>query len=116
MGRDRRLPGARLARFSDGTEEGSMTRQRGRCLGIVLLGAALSGGLLITPSARGQSGDRQRVSAVTAGNESGAARTINVSGGPVVDDSNPFFQDLGINGRRCVTCHQPGENMSMSVT
>src|SRR5262245_3512614 len=92
-----------------------MTRQRGRCLGIVLLGAALSGGLLITPSARGQSGDRQRVSAVTAGNESGAARTINVSGGPVVDDGNPFFQDLGINGRRCVTCHQPGENMGMSA-
>ena len=92
-----------------------MTRQRGRCLGIVLLAAALSGGLLITSSARGQSGDRQRVSAVTAGNEAGAARTINVSGGPVVDDGNPFFQDLGINGRRCVTCHQPGENMAVSA-
>jgi cytochrome c peroxidase len=92
-----------------------MSRQRGRCLGIVLVGVALSGGLLITSSARGQSGDRPRVSAVTASNESGAARTINVTGGPVVDDGNPFFQDLGVNGRRCVTCHQPGENMSMSA-
>src|SRR5262245_15116548 len=107
----RRSPGPGQATLSAVTEEGSMTRQRGRCLGIVLVGVALSGGLLITSSARGQSGDRQRVSAVTAGNESGAARTINVSGGPVVDDGNPFFRDLGINGRRCVTCHQPGENM-----
>jgi hypothetical protein len=48
-------------------------------------------------------------------NESGAARTINVSGGPVVDDGDPFFLDLGINGRRCVTCHQPDENMGVSA-
>ena len=54
-------------------------------------------GVLVTSSARGQGGDRQRVSAVTVTNESGAARTINVSGGPVVDDGNPFFQDLGTN-------------------
>src|SRR5581483_11646443 len=26
--------------------------------------------------------------------------------GPL-DLDNPFFQDLGTNGRRCVTCHQP---------
>jgi cytochrome c peroxidase len=24
-----------------------------------------------------------------------------------IDLNNPFFQDLGTNGRRCVTCHQP---------
>ena len=39
------------------------------------------------------------------GNASGLARTIDVNGGPNPD--NPFFQDLGSNGRRCVTCHQP---------
>lgn len=38
-------------------------------------------------------------------NISGQLRTFNRSG--AVDLDNPFFQDLGTNGRRCVTCHQP---------
>lgn len=38
-------------------------------------------------------------------NTSGQLRTFNRNG--AVDVSNPFFQDLGTNGRRCVTCHQP---------
>ena len=36
---------------------------------------------------------------------SGQVRTTNVNG--PLDLDNPFFQDLGTNGRRCVTCHQP---------
>lgn len=40
-------------------------------------------------------------------NGSGQLRTIDVNGD--VDLSNPFFQDLGTNGRRCVTCHQPSD-------
>lgn len=47
-------------------------------------------------------------------NESGVARTINVGGFAVVAESNPFFLDLGINGRRCVTCHQPDQNMTIT--
>jgi cytochrome c peroxidase len=35
----------------------------------------------------------------------GQVRTINLDG--KLDLDNPFFQDLGTNGRRCVTCHQP---------
>jgi hypothetical protein len=84
-------------------------------VGIALILAAMGGGWLDTSPARGQSGDRQRVSVFTADNESGAAQTISVNGGPVVDEANPFFLDLGINGRRCVTCHQPGENMTVSA-
>jgi hypothetical protein len=38
---------------------------------------------------------------------SGQLRTINVNGD--LDLTNPFFQDLGTNGRRCVTCHQPND-------
>jgi cytochrome c peroxidase len=37
---------------------------------------------------------------------SGQVRTVDVNG--PLDLDNPFFQDLGTNGRRCVTCHQPG--------
>jgi cytochrome c peroxidase len=36
---------------------------------------------------------------------SGQFRTLNLNG--EIDLDNPFFQDLGTNGRRCVTCHQP---------
>jgi cytochrome c peroxidase len=38
-------------------------------------------------------------------NASGQLRTFNTRG--AIDLTNPFFQDLGTNGRRCVTCHQP---------
>jgi len=38
-------------------------------------------------------------------NASGQLRTFNTHG--ALDLTNPFFQDLGTNGRRCVTCHQP---------
>ena len=54
-----------------------------------------------------------RAPVVNAENESGVARTINMNG-PVVDDDNPFFADLGVNGRRCVTCHQPEQNMTIT--
>ena len=39
--------------------------------------------------------------------------TVNQAG-PTLEDSNPFFQDLGTNGRRCVTCHQPGDAFSIT--
>jgi cytochrome c peroxidase len=36
---------------------------------------------------------------------SGQVSTLNLNG--EIDLDNPFFQDLGTNGRRCVSCHQP---------
>jgi len=35
-------------------------------------------------------------------------------GGPTDTATNPFFQDLGTNGRRCVTCHQPSDAFSIT--
>lgn len=35
-------------------------------------------------------------------------------GGPTDIATNPFFQDLGSNGRRCVTCHQPSDAFSIT--
>jgi cytochrome c peroxidase len=43
---------------------------------------------------------------------SGQLRTLNVNGD--LDVNNAFFQDLGTNGRRCVTCHQPAEAWSIA--
>jgi hypothetical protein len=51
---------------------------------------------------------------VTVENGSGTARTINVSGGPVVDRASPFFQSLGTNGRSCATCHDVRDNMTVT--
>ncbi len=83
-----------------------MTRLRVGCaVAIVAITA-------IIPLARG---DQDHGRAFKAKNESGEARTINVAGFPVVAADNPFFLDLGTNGRRCVTCHQPAENMTVSV-
>ena len=40
-------------------------------------------------------------------NATGQVRTFNTNGS--IDTNNPFFQDLGTNGRRCVSCHQPAD-------
>jgi len=43
----------------------------------------------------------------------GSFATLNL-GGPTDTASNPFFQDLGSNGRRCVTCHEPSDAWSVT--
>jgi cytochrome c peroxidase len=49
---------------------------------------------------------------MTADNASGQMRSFSAKG--VFDLENPFFQDLGTNGRRCVTCHEPGEGWTIT--
>jgi hypothetical protein len=44
---------------------------------------------------------------------SGSFGTVNQAG-PTVESTNPFFQELGTNGRSCVTCHQPGDAFSIT--
>jgi cytochrome c peroxidase len=39
--------------------------------------------------------------------DTGVLRTFSTAGG--IDQSNPFFQSLGSNGRSCVSCHQPSD-------
>lgn len=43
----------------------------------------------------------------------GAFANLNL-GGPTDTTTNPFFQDLGTNGRRCVTCHQASDAWSIT--
>ena len=43
---------------------------------------------------------------------SGTFATFNTAGD--IDTGGPFFQDLGTNGRRCVTCHQPNDSWTVS--
>jgi cytochrome c peroxidase len=48
----------------------------------------------------------------TFANENGVAQTFNATG--QLDLTGPFFQSLGTNGRSCATCHQPGDNWSVT--
>ncbi|HVB54960.1 MAG TPA: hypothetical protein VNE63_00815 [Candidatus Acidoferrales bacterium] len=44
----------------------------------------------------------------------GLVATFNTAG--PLDTSNPFFQDLGTNGRSCATCHTPGNAFGLSAS
>jgi hypothetical protein len=71
-------------------------------------------GVLLVPVASGADATRgANPASLDTENASGVARTVNVAG-PVLDESNPFFLDLGANGRRCVTCHEPKDNLSVT--
>jgi hypothetical protein len=48
----------------------------------------------------------------TFDNRDGAHRTVSAAG--AIDRDNPFFEDLGTNGRRCVTCHQSAEGWTIT--
>ena len=47
-------------------------------------------------------------------NPGGASQTFSTVGGGI-DETGPFFQSLGSNGRSCATCHQPGDGMSVAA-
>jgi cytochrome c peroxidase len=47
-------------------------------------------------------------------NPNGASQTYStINGG--IDQTGPFFQSLGTNGRACSTCHQPSDGMTVSA-
>src|SRR4051812_21418237 len=45
-------------------------------------------------------------------NGTGSSRSFSPSG--ALDTRNPFFQNLGSNGRSCVSCHQPGQGWTIT--
>jgi cytochrome c peroxidase len=58
---------------------------------------------------------QQAATADSFSNPTGASRILSVNGA-VIDENNAFFQNLGANGRRCVTCHQPSAAMTITPT
>lgn len=58
------------------------------------------------------SADEQEQGVLTFDNAAGQVRTLTHNG--AIDLDNPFFQDLGTNGRRCVTCHQPDSGWTIT--
>ena len=51
---------------------------------------------------------------VTYPNAWGEVGILNTAGA-VDTKGHPFFEPIGQNGRACVSCHQPGNGMSISV-
>jgi cytochrome c peroxidase len=47
-------------------------------------------------------------------NSRGASETYSTVGGGI-DQTGPFFQSMGTNGRSCATCHQPSDGMSIAA-
>jgi cytochrome c peroxidase len=45
-------------------------------------------------------------------NSSGRAQTVSSTGG--IDQTNPYFQSLSINGRSCFTCHQASDGLTIT--
>jgi cytochrome c peroxidase len=50
--------------------------------------------------------------ALRADDASGVVRTVNING--PLDLNNPFFNDLGTNGRSCFSCHRPAQAWSIT--
>lgn len=92
---------------------------RRRLLGLLAV-AGLAGAVIATVHAQAPArwwspGEGTRLPAyVTYPNAWGELGILNTSG-PVDTKGHPFFEPIGQNGRACVSCHQPGNGMSISV-
>jgi hypothetical protein len=75
----------------------------------LLCGSALVAALLACGLTKAQ--DQQQGPFLIFDNPSGYAATFNAAG--PIDESNPFFQSLGTNGRSCSTCHQASDGWTV---
>src|SRR5262245_10478070 len=94
-----------------------MAKTRHKLAAIKVLGAALTLSLTTASCADLEDADVEGSEAALAGdpftNANGVARTVTVNGA-TIDETNPFFQSLGTNGRACVHCHQPSAAMTIT--
>jgi len=80
-----------------------MSSHRFLAAGVVLFGSAIASLLVAGPPPA--AADEGAAGLIASSDHAGQLRTLHVGGH--IDPDNPFFQDIGTNGRRCVTCHQP---------
>src|SRR5262245_12513155 len=92
-----------------------MGKSRRSVATIAVIGAALA----VVAAVNGQDrGEIHREPFIPNGavflNPNGASQTYRTVGGGI-DQTGPFFQSLGTNGRSCSSCHQPSDGMSVSA-
>ena len=80
-------------------------RRASRLIGMICI---VGGGL----AAAAHTDDEPRHNQLTFGNPAGVQRTITTA--ESFDLDNPFFQDLGTNGRTCFTCHRPDQGWTVT--
>src|SRR5215471_9840370 len=109
----------RDSRFIDRVFHSSATRsqpiRRRSIVSVIVLSAALA----VVAAVNGQAADPSPfVPFIPNGtrfpNPGGASQTFSTIGGGL-DQTGPFFQSLGTNGRSCGSCHQPSDGMSVSA-
>jgi cytochrome c peroxidase len=83
-------------------------RSRRLITGVTLVTAATVAAIA---TAYASSASPRHVDAATFPNESGA---IAIVGMDDVNADNPFFKELGTNGRSCVTCHRPAQGWNIT--
>ena len=76
--------------------------------GVTLATAAI---VLMLATVYASSGNRGRAEGLTFPNPTGVLETV---GFGETDADNPFFQELGTNGRTCATCHRPAQGWSIT--
>lgn len=69
--------------------------------------------LMASLGGRHVSADTDAVGSFVSPNPSGLLETLDLNG--PIDLANPFFANLGSNGRRCVTCHIPWEGWTVTA-
>ena len=75
-------------------------------------GAVLASIAMAIGAAAWVSADQPDPHLLTFPDDTGTVRTFNTPG--AVDTDNPFFQNLGTNGRTCATCHRAAEGWTVT--
>jgi cytochrome c peroxidase len=95
------------------------SRRMGKRRRSIATAATLVAALAVVAAVNGQDrGEMPRGPFIPNGavflNPNGASQTYSTIGGGI-DQTGPFFQSLGTNGRSCASCHQPSDGMSVSA-
>jgi cytochrome c peroxidase len=95
-------------------ETGIATPARATIASLLLLAAAIPANVLADEGVGGSEflRLRQLPNGLPFPNPSGFAATVSTAGR--IDLGNEFFQDLGANGRRCVSCHLPSAGWTIT--
>src|SRR5690349_19238032 len=90
----------------------NMNHENRRGLAILLAGVAMFAVARVRADERPSAATSFLPNLVRFDDEHGEFASFSLQGG--IDTRNPFFQDLGSNGRRCVTCHQPDNGWTVT--
>src|SRR5262245_16706745 len=92
----------------DGIQKGEAMRHRR----VAYLAISMASAVVVWTLTPGSAAADHAGDLIASRDPFGQLRTFTTSGS--FDFENPFFQDLGTNGRACVTCHQPDQGWTIS--